>query len=520
MSRKTLSPDLSSFEQMRRGNSLYVDKTEQIWEMIQPASAAYFLSRPRRFGKSLTLTTLKAVFEGKRELFEGLALYDKPYDWKTYPVIHLDMNARRYGTPAELENSLQEIVAAQGRAHGLELARKDSIGMFHDIIEQLSVNERVVVLIDEYDKPILNNVEKPNCKEFLDILKPFYCVVKEAAERIRLTFITGVSKFCHVSLFSDLNNLQDITLNPRFATMQGYTQRELEVNFAPWLQEAEARQSLSHDAFMAKIKEWYDGFRFAADSEAVYNPVSIATFFNNYGEFRNYWFSTGTPSFLMKLVVMKNFDFGKALAEPVDELSFGTFEVDRIEPLPLLLQTGYLTIRSAREEYGTMMYQLGFPNREVSESFDKYLLNAYTGMDFIDGPNFCRKLTRAFVETDLSQLRTLLDAFFAGIQYDVHRKREDNFQNIFLTVFRMVGLNIHAEAKTCDGSIDAAVEVPSAVYIFEFKLNGDSSALEQIRKKTYYQGYLATDKQIFLIGCNFSTKTGRISRWQAEELSR
>ena len=219
----------------------------------------------------------------------------------------------------------------------------------------------------------------------------------------------------------------------------------------------------------------------------------------------------------MKLVTEQGFDFGKVLANPVDELTFGTFEVDRIHPLPLLLQTGYLTIRSARKEYGTMMYQLGFPNREVSESFDKCLLCAYTGMDLVSGPGFSRSLTRALVEADLPEMRKLLDSFFASIPYDVHRKREDNFQNIFLTVFRMIGLNIRAEARTSDGRIDAVVEVPSSVFVFEFKLDGDPGALKQIYEKTYYRSWLATEKRIFLVGCNFSTETGRILRWQAEE---
>ncbi len=515
--RKTIAPDLSSFEQLRTSDKLYVDKTEYIWELVQSAPAEYFLSRPRRFGKSLTLTTLKAVFEGKKELFKGLAIYDKPYDWKAYPVIHLDMNAHDYSTPEELRRSLCKVVLRAAERVHVSLHEATGAELFHELISVLSAQGSVVVLIDEYDKPILNNVEKPNCKDFLEILKPFYCVIKEEAERIRFAFITGVSKFCHVSLFSDLNNLQDLTMDARFATMQGYTQRELEENFAPWLEEIEARQELPHDAFLAKVKEWYDGFRFHSSAETVYNPVSVAKFLIQRGEFNNYWFSTGTPSFLMKLVMGRDFSFGKTLSRLVPQIAFEAFELDRLEPLPLLLQTGYLTIRSAEQKRGQTCFRLDFPNLEVGESFTTYLLNAYIGRSRQEAPDFRDRLADALEACDLPALQRVLESFFAGIGYDVHHKSEANFQNIFYTIFRMLGYIIHAEARTSDGRIDAAVEVPGAVYIFEFKLDGDPGALAQIYEKTYYQSWLATEKRIFLVGCSFSTETGRIASWQAEE---
>ena len=515
--RKTIAPDLSSFEQLRTSDKLYVDKTEYIWELVQSAPAEYFLSRPRRFGKSLTLTTLKAVFEGKKELFKGLAIYGKPYDWKAYPVIHLDMNGWDFGTPAELRQSLCHIVRSAARVHRVTLEGENATALLQDLISILAERAPVVVLIDEYDKPILNNVEKENVREFLGILKSFYSVIKSRANDIRFAFITGVSKFCHVSLFSDLNNLQDLTMDARFATMQGYTQKELEENFAPWLEEIEASQPLPHDAFLAKVKEWYDGFRFHSSAETVYNPVSIAKFLIHRGEFNNYWFSTGTPSFLMKLVMGRDFSFGKTLSRLVPQIAFEAFELDRIEPLPLLLQTGYLTIRSAEQKRGQTCFRLDFPNLEVGESFTTYLLNAYIGRSRQEAPDFRDRLADALEACDLSALQRVLESFFAGIGYDVHHKSEANFQNIFYTIFRMLGYIIHAEARTSDGRIDAAVEVPGAVYVFEFKLNGDTSALAQIYEKTYYQSWLATEKRIFLVGCSFSAETGRIASWQAEE---
>ena len=515
--RKTIAPDLSSFEQLRTSDKLYVDKTEYIWELVQSAPAEYFLSRPRRFGKSLTLTTLKAVFEGKKELFKGLAIYGKPYDWKAYPVIHLDMGNCMATNAAELEAFLEDLLKEVAWKNGIALEGRSVSAAFRFLIDRLSGERPVVVLVDEYDKPILNNVLSEEVGGILKVLKGFYSTIKTCAASIRFAFITGVSKFCHVSLFSDLNNLQDLTMDARFATMQGYTQRELEENFAPWLEEIEAGQPLPHDAFLAKIKEWYDGFRFHSSAETVYNPVSIAKFLIQRGEFNNYWFSTGTPSFLMKLVMGRDFSFGKTLSRLVPQIAFEAFELDRLEPLPLLLQTGYLTIRSAEQKRGQTCFRLDFPNLEVGESFTTYLLNAYIGRSRQEAPDFRDRLADALEACDLPALQRVLESFFAGIGYDVHHKSEANFQNIFYTIFRMLGYIIHAEARTSDGRIDAAVEVPGAVYIFEFKLDGDPGALAQIYEKTYYQSWLATEKRIFLVGCSFSTETGRIASWQAEE---
>ncbi len=517
MEKKQIAPDISFFEQLRRGNFLYVDKTEYIWKLIQSPSAEFFLSRPRRFGKSLTLTTLKAVFEGKKELFEGLAIYDKPYDWKAYPVIHLDMGCCMAKDAAQLEGFLRDTLKEVAWKNGLALEGESVSSAFRMLIGRLSVSQPVVILIDEYDKPILNNVTSEAVGDILSVLKGFYSVIKTCGDSIRFAFITGVSKFCHVSIFSDLNNLQDITMDARFATMNGYTQKELEENFAEWLADVEGRQNLPHEQFMARIKEWYDGFRFEETAETVYNPVSMAKFFIQEGKFSNYWFATGTPSFLLKLIEENGLSLEKVLSKPVDVLAFDTYEVRNLDPLALMLQTGYLTIRSAVELHGSLRYWLDFPNREVSEAFYKYILvdchdHSRSRMSF-----FHDELVEAFFDVDLPKIQSLLEIFFAGLPYDVHRKREDNFQNIFLALFRLLDFVVHAEAKTCDGSIDALVEVPDAVYIFEFKLNGNRGAMKQIYEKTYYQAHLATDKRLFLVGFNFSTKTGRISKWQAEE---
>ena len=279
---KNITSSVYTFENMIKNQILYIDKTEYIWNLVASAPAMYFLSRPRRFGKSLTVSTLKAVFQGKKELFKELAIYDKPYDWKQYPVIHLDMNGLDFSSVEELESSLCDLVTEAAASHELTLESANAASMFRSLINQLAEQEQVVILVDEYDKPILNNLGKPH------------------AQKERFVFVTGVSKFCHVSLFSDLNNLTDITMSRDYATMFGYTQEEFETYFADRIDLACKQLNISREEFLPEIKQWYDGYRFHAKAESVYNPVSLAQFFMNDAEFNNYWFSTGTISTLKR----------------------------------------------------------------------------------------------------------------------------------------------------------------------------------------------------------------------------
>ena len=376
---KDLTSSVYSFEDLIQGNFLYVDKTEYIWQLIRPAKAMYFLSRPRRFGKSLTLSTLKAIFEGKKDLFKGLAFYDKPYEWKTYPIIHLDMNGRDFGTLEKMEERFRQMLREQADLNGITLEESSSDTMFHSLIRKLHDKAGdVVILLDEYDKPILNNISNEKVSDFLSALKVFYSVIKEKSGMLRFAFITGVSKFCHVSLFSDLNNLTDISMDYDYATMLGYTQEELETYFAGRLELASKQLNLPKDRLLPKIKAWYDGYRFQEDAPTVYNPVSLAEFFTKRYKFNNYWFSTGTPSFLIELVRKTRFDFDNALSKPVSSMAFNAFEIDKLDPLALLLQTGYLTITSVVTKYDMPWFWLDFPNREVSFSFNSSLLNAYS----------------------------------------------------------------------------------------------------------------------------------------------
>ncbi|MBO4491265.1 MAG: ATP-binding protein [Lentisphaeria bacterium] len=517
---KNLTSSVYSFEKLRNEGYLYVDKTEFIWNLINPAGESYFLSRPRRFGKSLTLSTLKAVFEGKKELFKGLAIYDKPYDWKPYPIIHLDMANCDVHSEGDLRDYLVRMMTRLAKQHNVrvDIQRTQLSSSFSELIEEIAKDKPVVILLDEYDKPILENISNPNVLTIRETLADFYSSIKKEMDYEHFVFITGVSKFCHVSLFSKLNNLTDITMDARYATMFGYTQQEFETNFREQIAALEKKQNLNHADFLAEIKNWYDGFRFHADSESVYNPVSLARFFESGGEFSNYWFETGTPKFLVDLTKSQNFDFESTLNEPVPEIAFSAFEIDNIDPLTLLLQTGYVTIKSAEKRFGETWYNLDFPNREVAGAFNTYLLNRYSGKTQTGVVKFTAELTAAMNDGDVKRLRKAMEVFFAGISYEVHHKNESNFQNIFFALFRLLGIRIKAEEHTNDGRIDAVAETDKYVFIFEFKLDNDDTALSQIKEKEYYKQYELSGKKIFLNGVTFSTDKGQIIDWQTEEM--
>ena len=512
---KDLTSSVYSFENLINGNFLYVDKTEYIWQLIRPANAMYFLSRPRRFGKSLTLSTLKAVFEGKKELFKGLALYGKQYDWKTHPVIHLDMANCDIQTPEELSDYLNDLLINIASSFDLNLRGELLTTRFENLITDIAKLGSLVLLVDEYDKPILNNITNPKVKEILQVLKGFYSNIKKAGNDLRFAFITGVSKFCHVSLFSDLNNLTDITMDARYAAMLGYTQEELETNFSDRI--AATAGDRDPDEFKAEIKAWYDGYRFHSSSATVYNPVSLAKFFESGGEFNNYWFSTGTPTFLLELIKKQRFNFEEVLNTPVSNFAFDAYEIDRINPLTLLLQTGYLTIDSAVKRYGDTVYRLRFPNLEVKGSFETYLAGYCSGLRTDQVKDSVYRLADAVTAGDVDGFLEAMKVFFAQVPYDVHLKNENNFRLLFFSIFMLLGISIEAESKTNEGRIDAVASNEGFVFVFEFKLDRTKElALDQIKDRDYCRRYLNSGRKIFLVGVNFDMERGQIADWTSQ----
>ncbi len=519
---KYLTSSLYDFEKLIRGGYLYVDKTEYVWKMVQTPFEAFFFSRPRRFGKSLLVSTLKAVFEGKRELFQGLAIYDKPYDWKKYPVIHLDLGDCSAHTASDLREYLSLKLQSVARKHGVDTPILPTLlaTSFSCLIEELSRSAPVVILIDEYDMPILQNLTRG--KELVairDTLSDFYAALKTQQSNERFVFLTGVSKFCHVSLFSKLNSLVDISRDARFATMLGYTQEEFVENFAEYLAQTEAKQELLHEEYLSRIKRWYDGFRFEECSETVYNPVSLANFFLYGGKFNNYWFATGTASFLMELIKRRSYDFEKALREPVSEVAFSAYEVDNLEVLPLLLQTGYLTIHHTECVDEQTLFYLDFPNMEVRESFETYLINAYTRIESSRIQARVRSMKELVSQGDVDGFVECLQSLLAEIPYSIQVCEERYYQTVVYLIFLLLGVYATAEAQTNKGRVDAVAACGDWVYLFEFKLNkSEEVAFEQILDRQYYKKYQFSGKKIVLIGANFNFASRSLSGWKSKTL--
>lgn len=516
---KELTDSVYAFADLRQGKYLYVDKTEYVWKLVRSYKGIYFLSRPRRFGKSLMVSTLKAIFEGRKELFDGLAISKKEYDWKPYPVIHFDMGNCSAKTPQALERFIEDRLCDVAAEHNVTLRGQSYATRFESLISALSKRGKVVILIDEYDKPILNNVTNPEADAILGVLKGFYSTIKTCEDLERFVFITGVTKFCHVSLFSDLNNLTDITMRSDYATMFGYTQSELEHYFSDRIEATAQAQKVSVEELKRKLKAWYDGYCFEETSETVYNPVSIAKFFENDGKFDNYWFATGTPSFLMELAKKTDFNFEDAVSKAVPGVTFDAFEIPNIDPVTLLLQTGYLTIKSSEIRFNKRWFWLDFPNEEVAESFSTYLLNSYVGRTQREVSSFSADLATAFLEGNLNQARKVLESFFAGVPYTIHKKSEATFQTVFYAIFRLLGFNVEAESCTNDGRIDAVVQTDDHIYLFEFKLDDNDTALSQIKEKAYFKKYLQSSKKITMIGVNFDSVKGQLIDWQTEDVA-
>ena len=521
MTMKDLTTSVYTFEKLIHGNFLYVDKTDYIWQLIRPANAMYFLSRPRRFGKSLLVSTLKAIFQGKKELFKGLALYDKPYDWKAYPVIHLSLGDYSVASNAlqELPDYLMSKMQSLAEEHSITLTKKTPGLCLAELIDKLADNGQVVILIDEYDKPILNNITDSRIKEIRDCLKGFYSVLKDRNAKERFLFVTGVSKFSHVSLFSELNNLMDITLASDYAGMLGFTEAEVRQYFADRIPEAAKANGLSEEDLMKKVLEWYDGYRFSDAEIHVCNPVSLTMFFIMHFKFSNYWDTTGTPTFLLELMGKQAYDHEAALQKWYGESIFAAYELDRLDITGMLWQTGYLTIKDIdKDDYG-MLYRLDFPDKEVQATFNGRLIEFYAeegrGNEILAQ---MRMFVSAIRKDDLDGFLSIFQAFLANIDYRLHIPQEKYYQSIFFTVFKFLGASIESESCTNEGRIDAYVRTAKTIFIFEFKMNKTAKkAVTQIIDRHYYEKFQNCGLPIRLIGVNFNTSKGRIDSWKEKE---
>jgi hypothetical protein len=510
--KKRLPIGIQTFREIRENNYYYVDKTQMALDLVNEAKH-FFLSRPRRFGKSLFLDTLKELFEGKEALFTGLAIH-KQWDWSVnYPVIRFSFGGGEYTAADELQQNITEQLDDLDKAFDHQTTHTTLSGRFKALMRHIHEQNglQVVVLVDEYDKPILDALQQPDvAKSNRDVLRGFYGTVKDNEAHVRFSFFTGVSKFAKVSIFSGLNNLTDISLDHRYSTLCGYTDHDIDSVFAAEL------NGLDRD----EIRRWYNGYNWLGDG--VYNPFDILQLFNK-REFQNYWFETGTPTFLVNWLIEHKIATPKigSLLSSSDMLS--SFDIENMNAQALLFQTGYLTITDSKRLGGQTYYTLGYPNQEVLQSLNESLLSVLVNNENERSQNTVSLIERLMVN-DFDGLKQLFHSFYASIPHQWYTNNEiQNYEgyyaSVFYSYFASLGLDIIVEDNTSLGRIDMTLKFNEQVYIFEFKvveLAPEGKALQQIKNKNYADKYHALNQAIHLVGVEFSKETRNIVGFDVE----
>ena len=513
MSNKIYPIGIQNFEKIRQDGYFYVDKTALMYQMVKTGSY-YFLSRPRRFGKSLLISTLEAYFQGKKELFEGLAVEKLEKDWIKHPILHLDLNIEKYDVPESLDNILDKSLTAWEKLYGAEPSERSFSLRFAGIIERAcqKTGQRVVILVDEYDKPMLQAIGNEDLqKQFRDTLKPFYGALKTMDGCIKFALLTGVTKFGKVSVFSDLNNLKDISMDERFVDICGITEKEIHDNLEEELHQLAEKQKMSYEQVCAELKECYDGYHFVEHTIGIYNPFSLLNTFDKM-KFGSYWFETGTPTYLVNLLKKHHYDLERMAHEETDEQVLNSIDSESSNPIPVIYQSGYLTIKGYDERFG--IYYLGFPNREVEEGFMRFLLPYYTTVTKVESPFEILKFTREVESGDYDSFFRRLQSFFADTPYEMIRDLELHYQNVLFIVFKLVGFYVKVEYHTSEGRMDWVLQTDRFIYVIEFKLNGTAEeALRQINEKQYARPFDTDGRKLFKVGVNFSKKSRNIEKW-------
>ena len=504
---------IQNFEKIRNEGYYYVDKTALIYRLVKTGSY-YFLSRPRRFGKSLLISTLEAYFLGKKELFEGLAMAQLEKNWIRRPVLHLDLNIGKYDAPDSLDKILEEALSKWEITYGTGVGETTLALRFKGIVERASQQsgQRVAILVDEYDKPLLQAIGNKELQSaYRNTLKPFYGVLKTMDGYIQFAMLTGVTKFGKVSVFSDLNNLIDISMDARYVALCGITGKEIQDNFEEDLHELAEAQKMTYEEAKAELKACYDGYHFTHNSIGIYNPFSLLNAFKR-KEFGNYWFETGTPTYLVRLLQKHHYDLERMAHEETDIQVLNSIDSESTNPIPVIYQSGYLTIKGYDERFG--IYYLGFPNREVEEGFMRFLLPYYTTVTKVESPFEILKFTREVESGDYDSFFRRLQSFFADTPYEMIRDLELHYQNVLFIVFKLVGFYVKVEYHTSEGRVDLVLQTDRFIYVMEFKLNGTAEeALRQINEKQYARPFDTDGRKLFKVGVNFSKKSRNIEKW-------
>ena len=523
---RKLPVGIQDFRTIREEGYLYLDKTEHIYNLIQ-SGKIYFLSRPRRFGKTLLVSTLECLFKGERELFKGLRIEDK-WDWdKTYPVIRLDMSSVPIRNKEEADELLSYKINKIAEGHGIKIGGKKSSHRFSELIHFLGekYSQKVVILIDEYDAPIISNLDDiDKAKAIREEIRDFYRVLKSEEASLRFIFLTGVSKFSKAGVFSALNNLRDITISDISSVMLGITQDEMEQDFSGYIDALAEREGRNRDEIIDKIRQWYNGFCFdgeVREEKRVYNPFSTLLLFAEQA-FRNYWFESGSPKFLLDLLKANEYDISEFEEFRAGGIEFNSYEPDDLKIEALLLQTGYLTLK---KRIANEIYVLGFPNKEIKESFNAYLIDAYGSVSRGKAQVYVYDMRKS-LETEPPEFEEFLEqlkVFFAKIPYDIHdriKDKEQYYQSIIYAVLAMLGLEVKGEVRVSKGRIDLMFKLNQRAFIIECKLNASAdAAIEQIKKQGYADAYKNKVEKTYLIGVSLDTAERNISDYKWELLS-
>ena len=505
---------MQSFESIRQNNFLYVDKTKHIYNLAN-SNRYYFLSRPRRFGKSLFLSTLKAYFLGKKELFKGLYIETVEKDWTEYPVIYLDLNSGIYTTEEELYRVLNYPMQRLEQKYSIDVKEPSLSVRLKNIVltafEQ--TGKQVVILVDEYDKPLLQTIDNEELHDkFKTILKGVYSILKECDEYIRFGMLTGVTKFSKISLFSDLNNLMDISLDENYTDICGITEEEIKANFKEHLQAFAEKENTTKEDILSQLKAMYDGYHFSKNTDVdIYNPFSLINSLTR-REFENYWFQTGTPTFLIKLLKENDYDLKDFSEGKIDAVDLTSKESMLNAPIALFYQSGYLTIKDYDRDFSS--YVLGYPNREVEQSFLDFLLPKYINTEENMSTSFLIAFARDLRAGRIEDFLTKLKVFFAKTPYDLIKDTENHYQTVVFIICKLLGYYSEAEYKIVNGRIDMVIKTKDYIYVFEFKFDKSAKeALEQIDSKDYPLAFQQDERKLYKIGVNFSSQTKNIDEY-------
>ena len=516
MSQRIYPIGIQNFEKIRKDGYLYVDKTALIHQLVTTGSY-YFLSRPRRFGKSLLISTLEAYFQGKKELFKGLAMEQLEQKWTVHPVLHLDLNTEQYDTSEKLLNKINRTLLAWEELYGAVEAETSIALRFEGVIERAcrKTGQRVVILVDEYDKPLLQAIGNKELQtSYRNMLKGFYGALKSMDGCIRFAMLTGVTKFGKVSVFSDLNNLMDITMDSRYTEICGITELELHTCFKEDMEELALRQQTTAADIAEKLRLRYDGYHFSPDAGGMYNPFSVLNTFARM-EFGSYWFETGTPTYLVELLKNNDYQLESVNNTVVGIEALGGADAVDTDPIPVIFQSGYLTIKDYDSEFD--LYTLGYPNKEVEEGFIKFLVPFYCPIQESKSGFQIKNFIREVRTGDIDGFFTRLRSFFSDTTYELVRQQELHYSNVLYIVFRLMGFYTQVEYHTSNGRIDLVLQTPDYIYVMEFKLHGTAEeALQQINDKGYALPFEKDPRTLYKIGINFSSETRNIDTWVVE----